>query len=79
MTAVLVDTNILVYSHDRADPVKQTLSIEILDHLHTIGIGRLSAQVLAKFFAATTSGKQPLLPVNQASNRSGMLPWRAPL
>ena len=61
MTGVLFDTNVLVYGHDPADPAKQTRAIEVLDHLHSSGIGRLSTQILAEFFAAVTRGVRALL------------------
>jgi predicted nucleic acid-binding protein len=66
MDAVLVDTNLMVYAHDPSDPVKQSKAIEVLAHLHSLGIGRMSTQTLAEFFAATTRGKKPLLPASKA-------------
>ena len=69
MPIVLVDTNILIYAHDPADPVKQTKAIQVLDHLQTHAIGRLSTQTLGEFFAATTRGKQPLLTIAKASKQ----------
>lgn len=71
MAAVLVDTNLLVYAHDPADPEKQKRSIETLDHLHSAGIGCFSAQTLAEFFAATTRGKTPLLNRGQSVPTGG--------
>jgi len=61
MAAVLVDTNILIYGHDPADAAKQARAIEVLDHLHANGTGRLSTQILAEFFASATRGARPLL------------------
>ena len=69
MPTVLVDTNILIYAHDPADPVKQAKAIQVLDHLQTRAIGRLSTQTLGEFFAATTRGKRPLLTVAKASKQ----------
>jgi predicted nucleic acid-binding protein len=69
MTNVLVDTNLLIYSHDPADPAKQQRAIEILDHLHSTGAGRLSTQSLAEFFAVAIRGKKPLLSVKEASQQ----------
>ena len=54
MAAVLVDTNILVYAHDRGEPAKQQQAIQLLDTLEATGEGRLTAQVLGEFFRATT-------------------------
>jgi hypothetical protein len=50
MTAVLVDTNLLVYAWDPADAHKQERAIATLDGLHSAGLGRLSAQSLAVAF-----------------------------
>lgn len=69
MSAVLVDTNLLVYAHDPSDPIKQAEAIDVLAHLHSIGIGRLSTQTLGEFFAATTRGKAPLLSAAKASTQ----------
>jgi predicted nucleic acid-binding protein len=66
MATILVDANLLVYAHDPAVAEKQKSSIEILDHLHSTGIGCFSAQTLAEFFAATTRGKNPLLTAARA-------------
>jgi predicted nucleic acid-binding protein len=68
---VLVDTNILVHAHDRGEPEKQELAIRVLDALHATGRGRLSAQVLAEFFVATTRGDRPMLTVEQARQQVG--------
>jgi predicted nucleic acid-binding protein len=69
MAAVLVDTNLLFYAHDPSDPAKQTRAIDILAHLHSTGIGRLSTQTLAEFFAAATRGKKPLLTARKAAQQ----------
>jgi predicted nucleic acid-binding protein len=66
MAVVLVDTNILVYAHDRGEPEKQEQAIRLLDALEASGSGRMLAQVLAEFFQATTKGDQPMLAVAQA-------------
>jgi predicted nucleic acid-binding protein len=69
MAVVLVDTNILIYGHDPADPAKQARAIQVLDHLHASGAGRLSTQTLAEFFAAATRGARPLLSAIKASRQ----------
>jgi len=69
MAAVLADTNLLVYAHDSSDPVKQSTAIRVLAHLHSTGIGRLSSQILAEFFAASTSGRKPLLRAVKAAQQ----------
>ena len=67
MTAILVDTNVLVYAHDRGEFVKQGQAIEILGQLQTTGSGRLSAQCLAEFFCVITRGPAPRLTFAEAS------------
>ncbi|KRT65341.1 MAG: PilT protein-like protein [Candidatus Rokubacteria bacterium CSP1-6] len=52
---VLLDTNVLVYAYDRAEPGKQRRALDTLRRLVSSGRGRLSAQVLAEFFQAATS------------------------
>lgn len=69
MNGILVDTNVLVYAHDARDPKKQRHAIDVLDALHATGQGRLSVQVLAEFFAATTRGQRPLLKAAQAARQ----------
>ena len=55
MTArVFVDTNILVYCYDRANPVKQSRAIETVDQIVRSRAGAISTQVLAEFFTAVT-------------------------
>jgi len=49
-----IDTNILVYADDLADPRKQGLARELLRSAIQAGSGRLSLQVLSEFFAAAT-------------------------
>jgi predicted nucleic acid-binding protein len=49
---IFLDTNVLVYAYDPADPPRQKQAIHILDHLHIQGNGVLSTQVLGEFFSA---------------------------
>lgn len=58
---VLIDTNVLVYAHDRSEPIKQAHALTVLDRLQTAGISALSVQTLSEFFNATTRRiKSPL-------------------
>jgi predicted nucleic acid-binding protein len=58
---VLIDTNVLVYAHDRSEPIKQAHALTVLDRPQATGIGALSAQTLSEFFNATTRRiKSPL-------------------
>ena len=49
-----MDTNVLVYAYDRAEPRKQEQALETLRRLAVVGRGRLSAQILGEFFRAVT-------------------------
>ena len=63
MTAVLLDTNVLVYLVDAEEPAKQTRAEEITGALIVNRNGRLSVQCLAEFFHASTRKlKPPLAP-----------------
>ena len=67
MPPILIDTNVLVYAHDRGEYAKQGRAIETLEALQAMGIGRLSAQCLGEFFRATTRGPGPMLTVADAA------------
>jgi predicted nucleic acid-binding protein len=73
MAAVLVDTNVLVYAHDRGEHVKQQQAIQVLDQLYATGSGRLSVQCLAEFFSAATRGPNPKLTVPEAAQQTDQL------
>jgi predicted nucleic acid-binding protein len=58
---ILVDTNILVYAYDIADPEKQAKAFQVIDRLAFGQKGVISAQILGEFFVATTRKlKNPL-------------------
>lgn len=67
MSAVLVDSNVLIYAHDLGEFEKQGKAQEILRHLQAHGNGRLSVQCLSEFFSITTRGKSPKLTVAEAT------------
>ena len=69
MAVVLVDTNILVYAHDRGEPAKQEQAIRVLDALEVNGNGRLTAQVLGEFFRAITKPPALMLTQEQAQQQ----------
>jgi predicted nucleic acid-binding protein len=69
MTAVLIDTNVLVHAHDRGEPKKQAQAIKVLNYLQVTGQGRLSVQCLSEFFSITTRGKQPKLALAAAAQQ----------
>lgn len=49
---VFVDTNVLVYAHDRADESKALRAVAILTDLWERGTGALSTQLLEEFYAS---------------------------
>ena len=53
---VFVDTNILVYAHDRDAGSKREKAARALDRLWDERLGRLSAQVLQEFYVTVTKG-----------------------
>ena len=74
---ILVDTNILLYAYDRAEPKKQARSVTVLDELATRSLGVLTPQVLAEFFVNATRKLDPPLTVQQAYERiqNYLLSW----
>lgn len=54
MSAEFIDTNVLVYAHDRSAGSKQSQADALLRRLWNSGDGALSTQVLAEFFSVTT-------------------------
>jgi predicted nucleic acid-binding protein len=75
---VLIDTNVLVYSHDPHDAGKQQRSLELMEALQDNGSGCISVQSLAEFFSVATRGHEPLLSVASACTRQSELAqmWR---
>lgn len=50
-----VDTNVLVYAHDRSDARKQEVAQTILDRLWADRTGTLSTQILQELYVVATS------------------------
>lgn len=73
MTAVLIDTNVLVYPHDSDEPVKCGRAMEVLEGLHAGARGALSAQVLSEFFAVVTRPRRTLLTHPEAARQLDLL------
>jgi predicted nucleic acid-binding protein len=69
MTEILIDTNVLVYAHDRSEPNKQIQAIKLLEKLQITGGGHLSAQCLSEFFSAVTRGQAPKLTIGEAARQ----------
>lgn len=63
MSKTFIDTNIIIYSLDQADPVKQAQARDLLKSLQESRSGVLSTQVFQEFFVVATSklGVEPLL------------------
>ena len=66
---ILLDTNVLVYAYDRAEPVKQAQALDVLDRLQIAGAGMLSVQVLAEFFWIVSRKLSLPLPLDQAARQ----------
>lgn len=66
MTAVFVDTNVLLYSEDGADGAKQAQVIAWLERLWQRRWGRLSTQVLNEFYVNVTRKITPAMPAGDA-------------
>jgi predicted nucleic acid-binding protein len=54
MDPILIDTNVLVYAHDRSERDKQRQAIDVLDRITAAESGVLSAQVLSEFYNTVT-------------------------
>ncbi len=66
MTAVFVDTNVLLYSEDGANGAKQAQAIAWLERLWQRRLGRLSTQVLNEFYVNVTRKITPAMPAGDA-------------
>ena len=66
MTAVFVDTNVLIFSEDGADAGKQARAIEWLRILWDRRLGRISTQVLSEFYVDVTRKAKPPMPSGDA-------------
>ena len=58
----LIDSSILIYAYDAADPAKQQLALEVLNRVMLDSTGVLSVQVLSEFYTNVT--KKPLQPLS---------------
>jgi predicted nucleic acid-binding protein len=70
MSAILIDTNVLVYAVDRREFDKQALAIDLLNRLQPTDAACVPVQCLSEFFVVSTRsmrGKPPLLPPAQAA------------
>lgn len=65
MSAILLDTNILVYANDFNNPLKQERAHQIIRALYTEGQGYLSIQSLSEFSHVTIRKSRLALSVEQ--------------
>ena len=67
----LIDTNVLIYAYDAADPGKRDTAIGVLERLATTGRGALSVQVLGEFY--TNVIRKPRIPLTRAQARDSVI------
>jgi len=71
-----VDTNLLVYARDDAEPAKRDRAREVMGRLWRSGQGRLSHQVLIEFYNTVTRKLNPGLPRTEAAaDVRALLAW----
>jgi predicted nucleic acid-binding protein len=76
MTApVFVDTNVLIYAHDLADPKKQRMAQVWRTELWKSGRGRISFQVLQEFYVKVMQ-KRPAARAEVRAEVRDLLAWR---
>lgn len=74
---VFVDTNVLVYSRDVAEPEKHRRARAWMAHLWATRRGRLSYQVLQEFYVTVTEKLDPGLDREMARREvRSFIPWR---
>lgn len=49
-----IDTNVLTYTDDRADPARQRIALDLVESVFADRSGVISTQVLQEYFAAAT-------------------------
>jgi predicted nucleic acid-binding protein len=78
--AVFVDANVLVYSEDGRDPIKQSAALRWLDALWQRQCGRLSTQTLNEFYVNATRKIRPGMPPGEARAKvrrfAAWQPWQ---
>ena len=62
-----VDTNVLVYAHDRSEPARQSVAQAVLEQLWVDRTGVLSTQVLQELYVVATRKLNP--PMRRAAAR----------
>jgi predicted nucleic acid-binding protein len=59
MTAVLIDTNVLLYAYDAGDRLRHEAALHVLKQREQSATGRFSVQCLAEFFSVSTRKLKP--------------------
>jgi len=71
------DTNLIVYSRDASEQIKQPAAMTWLAHLWQTRTGRISTQVLSEYFVTVTRKLQPGLQPDVAwSDVESLLSWK---
>lgn len=74
--SVFVDTNVLVYARDAAEPEKQDQAARWIEHLWRTRTGRLSYQVLHEYYVTVTTKLRPgMTPGEGRDDVRALLTW----
>ena len=75
--STFIDTNVLIYAHDRSEAAKQPIATALLASLWESGTGVLSTQVLQEFYAVATRKLTPPMTPAEAREIVGLYAaWR---
>ena len=70
------DTNIIVYSRDLSEPVKQPIAFDLVQEAWENRSGRLSTQVLSEYYVTVTRKLDPGMPREEAwSDVEALFVW----
>ena len=69
----LIDTNVIVYAHDRSEPGKQQKAFEVMERLYTLGSAALTTQILAEFFTIVTRKLSNPLTIEESTRQVELL------
>jgi len=63
---IFLDTNVIVYAHDRSSGKKNTIAVEIMEYLWDRKKGVISVQVMQEFYVCVTTKILKPLPLKVA-------------
>lgn len=69
----LLDTNVIVYAHDRSEQKKQKRAFEVMERLYNLGSAALTTQILAEFFTIITRKLSTPLTVEESARQVELL------